>query len=72
MRLILLTLYLFHIGLSLEEKPGFRVQVSQKGIDYVRDVLLPLATDAIKTAEISDMEQRVDSPIGHITFKVYK
>ncbi|XP_063694486.1 bactericidal permeability-increasing protein-like [Bolinopsis microptera] len=71
MRLILLTLYLLHIGLSLDEKPGFRVQVSQKGINYVRDVLLPLATDAIKTAKISDTENRVDSPIGHITFKVY-
>ena len=39
MVLILVTLYLVHAGLSLDEDPGFRIQVSQKGIDYGKCVI---------------------------------
>ncbi|XP_063694485.1 bactericidal permeability-increasing protein-like [Bolinopsis microptera] len=66
---------LIHCGLSLpvnsnpdNSNPGFRFQVTQKGINYLRDVLIPVVTDAIKTAEIPPINQRVDTPIGHITF----
>ena len=36
----------------------------------VRDVLVPVVTDAIKTAKIPTINQRVDTPIGHITFEL--
>ena len=35
-------------------------------------MLVPILRDAIKTAKIPDINQRVDTPIGHIHFRLYK
>ncbi|XP_065830580.1 bactericidal permeability-increasing protein-like [Oscarella lobularis] len=48
--------------------PGFRTEITQKGLDYVRQIGIPILEEKLKSIDIPKVTGEADSPIGTVSY----
>ena len=48
--------------------PGMQIALTNTGLNYAREIGVPILLAALKTATIPDFTDNVDTPVGHVKF----
>ncbi|XP_062499208.1 uncharacterized protein LOC134176553 [Corticium candelabrum] len=58
----------FFVGISCAVNPGFRTELTEAGLDYVRKIGLPILVKELQDLSIPDQTGHTGSPIGTIDY----
>lgn len=58
---------LFFVGV-LAQNPGFQIGLTNKGLDYVRQVAVPILIKELQTLAVPDIHGDENTPVGHVSY----
>jgi hypothetical protein len=58
----------FAVGVTSAANPGFKTEITQTGLDYVRQVGIPILISELQNLNIPDQSGSTGSPIGDIDY----
>jgi len=56
--------------MATDGNPGFRVCLTNKGMDYAREVEMPILAQELQSLTIPDISGSAESPVGHIDYDI--
>jgi len=57
-------------SVALGQNPGFQVALTNKGLEYAREVALPILIKELETIAIPDINGDADTPVGHVSYSL--